>query len=185
MAELIWKFIMENKWYQIYTKSNAEKKLYIKILAYGFEAFLPIRKLKKRQGNRIKIIEEPAFKSYIFAKLDYEGMRRVERLSQFCFYVSYCGVVNLSGQNNKKNFPCITDKTVKQIEHVLAEHPQAIMIDKALVKGDKVEITEGSLKNYKGILMNQPSGNKVAIKLHGLNQSMIISVPIQLLQKSA
>ncbi|NQY62593.1 MAG: hypothetical protein HRT38_02530, partial [Alteromonadaceae bacterium] len=97
----------------------------------------------------------------------------------------YCGVVNLSGQNNKKNFPCITDKTVKQIEHVLAEHPQAIMIDKALVKGDKVEITEGSLKNYKGILMNQPSGNKVAIKLHGLNQSMIISVPIQLLQKSA
>ena len=41
VAELSRKVIMEKKWYQIYTRSNAEKKLYNKIRASGFEVFYP------------------------------------------------------------------------------------------------------------------------------------------------
>ena len=82
MAELIWKHIMENKnkWYQIYTQPNAEKILYNKICAYGVQAFLPIRIVKRQWSDRVKTIKEPAFKSYIFAKLNYDEMRFVERL---------------------------------------------------------------------------------------------------------
>lgn len=79
----------------------------------------------------------------------------------------------------------ITDRTVEQIAQVLAEYPQAIMEDNKLIKGDKIEIIEGSLKNYQGNLLCQPSGSKVAIKLHGLKQSLIITVPTVLLKKVA
>ena len=57
------------------------------------------------------------------------------------------------------------------------------MEDNKLITGDKVQITEGSLKNYQGNLLCEPLGNKVAIKLHGLKQSLIISVPTDLLKK--
>ena len=185
MAELARKHIMENKWYQIYTQPQAEKKLYNKITAFGCQAFLPIRKVKRQWSDRVKTIEEPAFKSYIFAKLNYNEMRYVERLSQFAFFVSYGGSINSAGQKNDKIYPYITDKTVEQIALVLIEHPQASMLDNKLIKGDTIVITEGSLKNYKGNLLCQPSGNKVAIKLHGLKQSLIITVPMDLLKKIA
>ena len=183
MAEFARKFSMDHKWYQIYTKPNAEKKLYNNICSYGFQAFLPIRIIKRQWSDRVKTIEEPAFKSYIFAKLNYPEMRSVEKLSHFCFFVSYCGVAKPTDQKYNKCFPYITDKTVEQIEKILAEHPQATMKDNKLIKGDKIMITEGSLKNYQGNLLSEPSGNKVGIKLHGLKQSLIITVPTSLLKK--
>ncbi len=176
---------MEHKWYQIYTQPNAEKKLYNKICAYGFQAFIPIRKVKKQWSDRVKTIEEPAFKSYIFAKLNYNEMRFVERLSQFCCYISYGSPDKKSGLINNKFFPSITDTTIAQMAKILTEYPQAMMIDQTLVEGDKIEITQGSLKSYQGILISEPSGKKVAIKLHGLKQSLIISVPTVLLKKVA
>ena len=185
MAELIRKQIMENRWYQIYTKPNTETKLYNKICAYGFQAFLPVRIIKRQWSDRVKTIVEPAFKSYVFAKLNYREMRFVERLSQFCFYVSYVGSINTTDQKHDKRFPCITDTTVEQIKLILMEYPQATWVDKTLIKGDEIEITEGGLKGYKGILIEQPSGKKVAIKLHGLNHSLVITVPTVLLAKIA
>ena len=176
---------MEHKWYQLYTQPNAEKKLYEKIRAFGFQAFLPIRIIKRQWSDRVKTVEEPAFKSYIFAKLDYYGMRNVERLSQFCYFVSYGGTVKSSSQNSDKSFPYITDKTLEQMEQILLEYPYATMEHNKLIQGDKITITEGSLKNYKGYLLSDPSGKKVAIKLHGMKQSLVISVPTALLKKVA
>lgn len=176
---------MENRWYQIYTKPNTETKLYNKICAYGFQAFLPVRIIKRQWSDRVKTIKVPAFKSYVFAKLNYNEMRFVERLKQFCFYVTYVGSINASDQKYDKRFPCITDTTVEQIQRILTEYPQAIWVDKTLIKGNEIEITEGSLKRYKGILIEQPAGKKVAIKLHGLNHSLVITVPTEFLKKIA
>lgn len=173
--------INEHKWYLIYTKFNAEKKLYEKIINRGILAYLPIRKIKRKWNDRFKIIEEPAFESYIFAKLNYDSMHQVEQLSGFMFFVSY------GGGNNKidKCFPHITDTTIWQIAKILTEYPQASLKHNTLIQGDKVEITKGSLINYQGILTTDPEGDKVAIKIKGLDQSLMITVPMSLLKKVA
>ena len=173
--------INEDKWYLIYTKFNAEKKLYEKIINRGILAYLPIRKIKRKWNDRFKIIEEPAFESYIFAKLNYDSMHQVEQLSGFMFFVSY------GGGNNKidKCFPHITDTTIWQIAKILTEYPQASLKHNTLIQGDKVEITKGSLINYQGILTTDPEGDKVAIKIKGLDQSLMITVPMSLLKKVA
>ena len=175
----------ENKWYLIYTKSNTEKKLYEKIIARGILAYLPLRKIKKKWSDRIKMCEEPAFKSYVFAKLNSETMRIVEQLSGFLFLVSYGGGKQSTEQIKNKIFPVITDLTIEQISRTLAEYPKATLIDSSLIKGDKVEITKGSLKHYQGNLTTHPEGTKVAINLNGLKQSLIITVPMELLKKIA
>ena len=173
--------INEHKWYLIYTKFNAEKKLYEKIINRGILAYLPIRKIKRKWNDRYKIIEEPAFESYLFAKLNYDSMHAVEQLSGFMFFVSYGGGNNSIG----KCFPLITDTSISQITKILTEYPKAALKHNTLIKGDKVQIIKGSLINYQGILTNHPEGNKVAIKIKGLDQSLMITIPMSLLKKVA
>jgi len=177
---------IEKKWYQIYTKSNAEKKLYKKILMLDAEAFLPLRKLHKQWSDRVKIIEEPAFKSYIFAKLTGTQVRMVERLTEFYSFISYGGGGKSMTAKTSKYFPSITDQDIDTIAKVLATFPSAQLQDKnTLSKGSKVQIKHGSLANYQGTLLADPTGNKVAIDIKGLTQSLVINVPLDLLKAIA
>ena len=172
---------MEINWYQIYTKPNAEKKLYKKILKCGFQAYLPVKHVKKQLSDRIKIITEPSLKSYFFAKLTKDEMDFVKRLRGFCFFVSY-GYTYKQRRNNEICYPNITDKTIKLIGLILSEYPDAILQESNKFKGDKVEFIQGTLKNYQGVLMHL-SHTKVAIKIPGLQQALIINVPEALLKK--
>ena len=173
---------MEKKWYQIYTKCNAEKKLYNKIKANGFEAFLPLRIVERQWCDRVKKIEEPVLKSYLFAKLTIDEMRIVERLTGFCFFVTF-GCLNKRNSNSAIRYPDITDTTIKLIDIILTEYPKAIWQTSTVVKGDKVEFITGSLKNYQGTLIYHSSETIVAIKLPELEQSFLINVPMALLKE--
>ncbi|MCG7537083.1 UpxY family transcription antiterminator [Pseudoalteromonas sp. OOF1S-7] len=166
------------KWFQIYTQPNAEKRLNTKLEALGTTSYLPLRKITRQWSDRVKVIEEPAFKSYLFAKLLPEEMRSVERLSEFGFFVSYGG----SNNGHGKVFPTITDQDIEQIEAVLQAFPEALMYeDKQLKKDAQVVIREGSLKGYRGALLADATDNKVALALQGLSQSLVITVPVEFL----
>lgn len=170
------------KWYQIYTHSNTEKKLHGKIVNLGFEAYLPVRKIKKIWSDRSKIIEEPAFKSYIFAKLDADEMRVVERLSGFCHFVRY-GNNRKSKRQNGSYFPNISDQDIQIIRSALLDCPTAVLADECkLIKNTFVRIKYGCLKGYKGKLLDDSLGGKVAISLKGLERSIIITVPTNVLE---
>ena len=182
VAELTRKLLMEKKWYQIYTKSNAEKKLYNKIIANGFQAFLPLKTEKKQWCDRVKSIEVPVLKSYLFAKLTTEEMNIVERLTGFCFFVTF-DCLNKNSRHSVISYPDITDKTIELINIILTEYPKAIWQTSTLVKANKVEFIAGSLTNYKGVLIHHSSETVVAIKLPGLEQSFIINVPMAQLKK--
>ncbi len=166
------------KWYQIYTQPNAEKHLNRKLEALELTSYLPLRRLTKQWSDRVKVVEEPAFKSYLFAKLLTEEMRLVERLSEFGFFVAY-----ESGDNSRhKVFPRITDQDIEQIEAVLQAFPEALMYeDRCFKKGAQVVIREGSLKGYRGALLADATDNKVALALQGLSRSLVITIPAELL----
>jgi len=164
-------FTSERKWYQIYTKSNREKKLHEKITSMGGLSYLPIRTLSKKWTDRTKIIEQPAFKSYLFAKLYPEEARVIEQFSEFVFFIRY-QIKN----NQPPVFPHITDDTIETIKRVLAAYPEAELINSTLKKGDAVEIISGNLDGYKGTVTESDNSKKVCIELQGLNQSLLITV---------
>ena len=57
-------------WYAIYVHSRAEKKVYSQLVDMGFEAYLPLVTKMKRWSDRLKKVEEPLFKSYLFVRAD-------------------------------------------------------------------------------------------------------------------
>lgn len=57
-------------WYALYIHSRAEKKVYTRLLAMGYEAYLPLIAQMKKWSDRMKKVEEPLFKSYLFVRTD-------------------------------------------------------------------------------------------------------------------
>ena len=57
-------------WYALYVRSRAEKKVYSYLQDMGVEAYLPLITRMKRWSDRLKKVEEPLFKSYLFVRAD-------------------------------------------------------------------------------------------------------------------
>ena len=60
------------KWYALYTKPRAEKKVSSELDFRGFENFLPLQTTIKQWSDRKKKVEIPLFNSYIFVRIDLE-----------------------------------------------------------------------------------------------------------------
>ena len=57
-------------WYALYVHSRAEKKVYERLVEMGLEAYLPLITRMKKWSDRMKKVEEPLFKSYLFVRSD-------------------------------------------------------------------------------------------------------------------
>ena len=61
-------------WFAVYTKSRNEKKVYERLIDEGYEAYLPLQKRLKQWSDRKKWVEEPLLRSYVFVKINREGL---------------------------------------------------------------------------------------------------------------
>lgn len=57
-------------WYALYVHSRAEKRVYAHLTDMGYEAYLPLVVKMKKWSDRMKQVEEPLFKSYLFVRVD-------------------------------------------------------------------------------------------------------------------
>jgi len=58
----------KDPWYAIYVRSRAEKKVYGYLQDMGIETYLPLVTKMKKWSDRLKKVEEPLFKSYLFVR---------------------------------------------------------------------------------------------------------------------
>ena len=58
-------------WFAVYTKPRSEKKLRSLLEKFSIESYLPLLRVKKKWSDRIKIIENPLFTSYLFVRIKY------------------------------------------------------------------------------------------------------------------
>lgn len=56
-------------WFVLYTKSRSEKLAANALRQRGIEVYCPLRKVRRKWSDRIKLIEEPLFKSYCFVNI--------------------------------------------------------------------------------------------------------------------
>ena len=76
-------------WYALYVHSRAEKKVYTQLLERGYEAYLPLIVKMKQWSDRMKKVEEPLFKSYLFVKTDIKNYFDVLDIPGVTRFVSF------------------------------------------------------------------------------------------------
>jgi len=122
----------QKKWFAIYTKAKWEKKVHALFLQQGIESYCPLNKVRKKWSDRVKIIDEPLFKSYVFVRLNEEEQSTVRYIN---------GVVNFVYWLGKP--AVIRNAEIQRIKHFLDEHVNVEVIPMDMVPGAKVVIRGG------------------------------------------
>lgn len=76
-------------WYALYVHSRAEKKVHALLLEKGYESYLPLIVTMKQWSDRMKKVEEPLFKSYLFVRADIRKYFDVVGLPGVTRFVSF------------------------------------------------------------------------------------------------
>jgi len=146
-----------SKWLAIYTKPRWEKKVHQLLSAKGVESYCPLNKVKRKWSDRVKTIEEPLFKSYVFVKVTDDDRTKV-RLTN--------GVVNFVYWNGKPAI--IREKEIQTIKRFLDEHENVMVRPMEFAKDQQVLILSGTfMDRHATVLDVRKKEVKVAIESMG------------------
>ncbi len=156
----------EKKWYALYTKSRTEKKVYQLLREKGIETYLPLLKTLKQWSDRKKWVEEPLFRSYIFIRISEK-----ERLDA----IRTDGVVRMiSFQGRAISIP---DKQIEAVRAYINEGEDRVEKEVYFERGDRVEVTRGTLQGLQGIMVETKGKKRVMVEIEGIGEKIILNIP--------
>jgi transcription antitermination factor NusG len=141
------------KWLAVYTRPRWEKKVNQLLKEKGAESYCPLNKIKRKWSDRVKVVEEPLFKSYVFVKVSDED-RTMVRMTP--------GVINFVYWEGKP--AVIKEKEIVNIRKFLDEYENVEVQPMHLKVDQRVKITTGPLMDQEGkILAIRHKTAKIAI----------------------
>jgi transcription antitermination factor NusG len=127
------------KWFAVYTRPRWEKKVHKLLEEKGIESYCPLNKVHRKWSDRIKVVEEPLFKSYVFVKVNEEEKTPV-RMTE--------GVVNFIYWLGKP--ANIKEKEIETIKRFLNDHHDVEVRAVDIEAGKKVMVQSGILMGKEG-----------------------------------
>jgi transcription antitermination factor NusG len=127
------------KWFAVYTRPRWEKKVHRLLEEKGIESYCPLNKVHRKWSDRIKLVDEPLFKSYVFVKVNEEEKTSV-RMTQ--------GVVNFIYWLGKPAI--IKEKEIETIKKFLNDHHDVEVRAIDIKAGKKVMVQSGILMGKEG-----------------------------------
>ena len=121
-------------WYALYTKPRWEKKVHQRLLERGIETYCPLNKVRKQWSDRVKLVEEPLFKSYVFVRVEANAQTAVRMVN---------GVLNFVYWQGKP--AVVKDREIEDIRRFLDEYEEVQLESLDLQPEDKVLIRSGVL----------------------------------------
>ena len=148
-------------WYAVYTRPRWEKKVYSLMIEKGMEAYCPLNRVKKKWSDRVKWIEEPLFKSYVFVRATDNGQTAVRMVN---------GVVNFVYWLGKP--AVVKDIEIATIRKFLNDYDEVWVEPIALKKDTKVTIRHGAFMEKEGKIV-KVFNNKVQVVIESIGFCMI------------
>ena len=134
---------MSRKWLAVYTRPRWEKKVNQLLLEKGVESYCPLNKVRRKWSDRVKLVEEPLFKSYVFVKVSDQDRSAVRMTS---------GAINFVYWDGKP--AVIKEKEILAIKRFLDEYENVEARPVELKINQRVRITNGSLMDQEGKVLD-------------------------------
>ena len=148
---------MSRKWLAVYTRPRWEKKVNQLLIEKGLESYCPLNKVRRKWSDRIKIVEEPLFKSYVFVRVN-DDDRSTVRMTN--------GAINFVYWDGKPAL--IKEKEIIAIKRFLNEYEQVEVRPSELKVNQRVRITNGTMMDKEGKVLDvRHKTAKVAIESLG------------------
>jgi transcription antitermination factor NusG len=151
----------EKKWYAVYTKPRWEKKVHKLFDEKGLENYCPLNKVRKKWSDRIKVVEEPLFKSYIFVRVSEDEKTKVRMTN---------GVVNFVYWQGKP--AVVKEKEINIIKKFLNEY-ENVMAQPITLRSDmKIKIQQGMFMDNEATI-TKVLNNKVQVIIESIGYSLV------------
>ncbi len=151
-------------WYAIYTKPRWEKKVHSLLSEKKIESYCPLNKVRKKWSDRMKIVEEPLFKSYVFAKVTSEDQTKVRMTA---------GVMNFVYWQGKPAI--IPVKEIETIRKFLNEYENVFTEPIELKEDGRVTIRQGLFMDHEAKII-KVEGNKVKVVIESIGYTLVASI---------
>ena len=148
-------------WYVLQTKIHAEISLSEFINSntaagiWDIDCYLPTLTQNEKTV--------PMFNGYLFVYHDDNGFHKLNYQTGIKGYVRFGGLPSI-----------ISTKDIELMRQIEAHFYGVTFMDTSLVSGMRVRITSGMLAGRTGILMEKPTGKKVALEIENMGHSLLV-----------
>ena len=113
------------------------------LIEKGLESYCPLNKVRRKWSDRVKLVEEPLFKSYVFVKVSDEDRSKVRMTS---------GAINFVYWQGKP--AVIKEKEITAIKRFLDEYENVEARPVELKVNQRVRVTNGTLMDKEGMVLD-------------------------------
>jgi len=151
-------------WYAIYTKPRREKKVGALLQERGIESYCPLNRVRKKWSDRMKWVDEPLFKSYVFVRVLPEDQMKVRVVDGVLNYVYWLGKPAQ-----------VKDSEIEDIRRFLDEYSDVEVHPIELKPDDKVLIRSGILMD-KTATVQRVLPHTVEVVIESLGYKLVAKV---------
>jgi transcription antitermination factor NusG len=97
----------DKKWFAVYTRPRWEKKVHQLLTSRGIESYCPLNKIHRKWSDRVKLVEEPLFKSYLFIcikEAEQTTIRMVNGVVNFVYWLGKPAIIHPKDIERIKRF---------------------------------------------------------------------------------
>ncbi len=157
-------------WIAVYTKPRSEKIVSEQLTSKSIECYLPLIRQKRRWSDRMKWVDMPLFKSYIFVNIELKDSLDV---------LESHGVHHIVKFQNK--IAVIPEEQIQAIKTMLDGGYEPQNTDYFII-GDRVKIVGGPMNNVDGIVSRIDGEDKFVIKIDAIQHAVAVHVDRKYLQ---
>ena len=151
-------------WYILYTKSRSEKLAAKALIQRGVDVYCPLRKVKRQWSDRVKIVEEPLFRSYCFVNVPETGRSVVY------------GAPGIVGYMYWLNKPAVVrPEEIQLIKDMLNDFDHESLEIHGFATADRLQINSGAFMGQQGEVISA-QGKTIVVEIKSL--SMYITVDL-------
>jgi len=152
-------------WFGIRVRSRCEFRAHDDLCQRGFEAFLPLCSVRRRWSDRVKTLQAPMFRGYLFCRFALPDRIRV---------LNAAGVAQIVGYGNIA-VP-ISETEIRSVQTLVASKV-ACTPWPYLHAGQRVSIDHGPLAGVEGVIIRAESGKpRVVVSVAMLLRSVAAEI---------
>lgn len=152
-------------WYALSTRSRHEKLAYEELNRRGIYAFLPLRRITRRWSDRMRIIEEPLFRGYLFVHAS---------LSDRWEILGARGIVRFVGPSAARPFS-IPEKEINAVR-LFIENDLSVDPYPYLKEGERVYVRSGPCRGVEGFIIRKGHHSRLIVSVDLLSRSVSVEV---------
>ncbi len=151
-------------WFAVTVRPNLERSAERGLRNQGFEAYLPVQRVKRRWSDRIKEIDAVLFPGYLFCRFEAADRLRI---------LNSPGIVSVAG-SGKTPLP-VQDEEISNIRTLIASRRELALWPFVRV-GERVRIEGGALEGLSGVVVRARDAWRVVVSVEALSCAVAVEV---------